>query len=141
MENSIQKIARPGALLAINLLFLMVWGFTGIAKFMEGKPVWFADKFGKTFLATFPGLTVTFWMLAVGEVAAFLLAAAALIKLEFLDRKPTVVLQSMLVWSLFLFVQLGLGQWITNEFTGGQQLFMYFAGTLVALGYVQAKRV
>jgi uncharacterized protein GlcG (DUF336 family) len=42
----------------------------------------------------------------------------------------------MLVWSLFVFVQLGFGQWLTGEFNGTAQLFAYFGGTLVALHYV-----
>jgi len=40
------------------------------------------------------------------------------------------------VWSLFVFVQLGFGQWLTADYNGTQQLFMYFCGTLIALGFV-----
>lgn len=132
---------RRAALLAINLLFLMVWGFTGFSKVAQGKPAWFADKFGATLLAKFPGLTATFWLLTVSELAAFGLSVAALLRLEFLERRPAAWLAAMLAWSLFVFLQLGLGQWITNEFTGAQQLFMYFAGTLVALQFVVLRRV
>lgn len=62
-ERSFQP-TRSAALLAIQLLFSMVWGFGGIGKVLSGKPDWFADKFGKTLLATFPGLTASFWLLA-----------------------------------------------------------------------------
>lgn len=127
---------RAATLLAINLLFLMVWGFTGVGKVLNGPPDWFPDKFGATILARFPGLGATFWILAVGEVAAFGLAGAALVRGEFLGRRPPLLLAAMLVWSLFLFVQLGLGQWLTSEFNATQQLFMYFCGTLLALGFV-----
>jgi hypothetical protein len=132
---------RRGALLAINLLFLMVWGFTGISKFMQGKPSWFEDKFGQTILAKVPGLTVTFWLLAGAEMLAFLLALGAIGGGEFLERqeRPPWILKSMLVWSLFVFVMLGFGQWLTNEFNGTAQLFAYFAGTLVCLHYVTAR--
>lgn len=127
---------RAAALLAINLLFLMVWGFTGIGKVIDGPPTWFPDKFGATLLASFPGLTATFWLLTFGEVLAFGLAAASLARGEFLGKRPPLLLTAMLVWSLFLFVQLGFGQWLTAEYTGTQQLFMYFCGTLIALGFV-----
>jgi hypothetical protein len=130
-------ISRCGALLAVNLLFLMIWGFTGIGKLMEGVPPWFGDKFGGTFVATFPGLTATFWILAISEVVAFGLAAAALITGEFLGKRSPTVLRLMLAWSLFVFVQLGFGQWLTSEFNATAQLFAYFAGTLVALIYVE----
>jgi hypothetical protein len=42
----------------------------------------------------------------------------------------------MLVWSLFVFIQLGFGQWLTSEFNGAFQLFVYFGVTLVALQLV-----
>ena len=136
MNPTLTRSLRAAALLAINLLFLMVWGFTGIGKLIDGPPAWFPEKFGATMLAKFPGLTATFWILAIGEVLAFGLAAAALVRGEFLGKRPPMLLAAMLVWSLFLFVQLGLGQWLTAEFNGTQQLFMYFCGTLIALGFV-----
>jgi hypothetical protein len=37
---------------------------------------------------------------------------------------------------LFVFVQLGFGQWLTAEYNGTHQLFMYFCGTLLALDFV-----
>lgn len=130
------RVLRTGALLAINFLFLMVWGFTGLGKLISGVPSWFGDKFGKTILASFPGLTATFWLLAISEVLAFALAAVALVRGEFLERRAPAFLQTMLVWSLFVFVQLALGQWLTAEYNGTQQLFMYFCGTLIALSFV-----
>jgi hypothetical protein len=138
MNSTSLPWARRAALLAINLLFLMVWGFAGLAK-LNGMPSWFDGKFGKTFLATFPGLTPSFWLLAAAEVLAFLLAAAALVRGDFLERRQPSLLIWMLVWSLFVFVQLGFGQWLTAEYNGTAQLFGYFAGTLIALHFVQAK--
>jgi hypothetical protein len=127
---------RQGTLLAINLLFLMVWGFAGLDKVIHGKPAWFADKFGKTILATFPGLTASFWLLTLTEMAAFALAVAALLRGEFLAKKEPKFLGATLVWGLFVFVQLGFGQWLTSEYNATHQLFMYFCGTLVALHVV-----
>ncbi|MFN0068481.1 MAG: hypothetical protein ACKVYV_12695 [Limisphaerales bacterium] len=137
MNHAFDLWMRRGALLAINLLFLMVWGVTGLAKLRTGRPAWMTEKFAGTWLATFPGVTVSFWLLTVSELAAFTLAAVALLRGEFLARREPRWLLAMLVWSLFVFVQLGLGQWLTGEFTGAHQLFMYFCGTLVALAWVQ----
>lgn len=131
-----RRLTRQGALLAINLLFLMVWGFAAFDKLIHGKPDWFADKFGKTVLATFPGLTASFWLLAMTELAAFALALAALLRGEFLNNKEPKFLGATLVWGLFVFVQLGFGQWLTAEYNATHQLFMYFCGTLVALHFV-----
>lgn len=129
------RIVRAGALLAINFLFLIIWGFAAIGKVINGMPSWFPDKFGKTFLAAFPGLTATFWLLALSELLALALAMAALARAEFLARKPAAFLQAMLAWSLFVFVELGFGQWLTSEFNGAFQQFMYFSGTLLALQF------
>jgi hypothetical protein len=122
---------RSGPLLAINLMFLIIWGFAGIGKIMSGMPAYFPDKFGPTFMAKFPGLAATFWMLAIAEFIGFALALVALARLEFL--KEPLWLARMLTWSLFVFLMLAFGQWLTNEFTGTFQQFCYFTGTLLAL--------
>jgi len=136
MSLYLPQVVRAGALLAIHLLFITVWGFAGISKVVNGMPSWFPGKFGKTFLGTFPGLTATFWLLALSELLALALAVVALVRGEFLERKPPAILPLMLTWSLFVFVQLGFGQWLTNEFNGAFQQFVYFSGTLLALHFV-----
>ncbi len=136
MNSKTTTLCRAGALLAINLIFLIVWGFTGFDKIHSGVPSWFGDKFDATFLAKFPGLTATFWMLAVSEVLAFILSLVSLCRGEFLGRRPPTFLSFMLVWSLFIFIQLSLGQWLTSEFNATAQLFTYFGITLLALKFV-----
>jgi hypothetical protein len=138
MNSAYPTWMRSAALLAINLLFLMVWGFTGLGKLFSGPPSWFPDKFGQTVLARFPGLTASFWLLALAELLAFALAAIALLRGEFINRRPPTWLTAMLTWSLFVFVQLGFGQWLTAEYNGTFQLFTYFGVTLVALQFVAA---
>lgn len=140
MNSRFPLLVRAGALLAINILFLILWGFAGIGKLIDGVPPWFEGKFGKTFFASFPGLTATFWLLALSELLAFGLAAIALFSGDFLGRKPAKLLPAMLVWSLFVFLQLGFGQWLTKEFNGAFQQFMYFSGTLLALQFVGATK-
>src|SRR5688572_3257776 len=105
MNATLPRLARIGSLLAINLLFLMVWGFTGLGKILSGVPSWFPDKFGPTFLARFPGLTATFWILAASEMLGFALAIVALFRGEFLAGRSPTWLALMLSWSLFVFIQ------------------------------------
>ncbi len=130
------RFLRPAALLAINLLYVMVWGFAGIGKMIDGMPAWFGDKFGKTILATFPGVSASFWILAPSELLGFILALSALARGEFLGRRPLVLLPGMLVWSLFVFLQLGFGLNLTSDFNGTFQQFMYGSGTTVSLIFV-----
>ncbi len=129
---------RPIALLAINLLFLMVWGFAGFDKALHGPPDWFLKKFGDTLLGRFPGATASFWWLAVNELAAFALAVGALARAEFLERRRPVLLPWTGAASLLVFVQLSFGLWLTADFTGGAQMFSYFAGTLICLHFILA---
>lgn len=136
MNATFLSFARGGALLAINLLFVMAWGFAGLGKLFDGMPSWFGDKFGPTILARFPGVTSSFWLLAAAEVLGFLLAVTALVRGEFLGRRPPTMLTLMLVWSLFVFVQLGFGVWLIADYTGTFQMFAYFGVTLVALQFV-----
>ena len=109
----IQRLLRAAALLAITAMYLTVWGFSGIGKLIAGYPQWFADKFGATLLATVPGLRAGYWILALSEVLGFALALGSLLRGEAFGRRPPVVLNAMLVWSLFVFVQLAFGQWLT----------------------------
>jgi hypothetical protein len=115
-----------------------MWGFAGISKVINGFPAWFPDKFGPTFLARFPGLHATFWILTVSELSAFTLAVISLISAEFLPKRAPRFLTVMLAWSLLVFVQLSFGQWLTSDFNATAQLFAYFAGTLIALIHVNA---
>lgn len=126
---------RSGPLLAINIFYLILWGFAGIGKIVAGYPEWFPQKFGATFMATFPGLKTTFWTLTAAEVAAFALSLVALIRLEFL-REP-LWLARMLAWSLFVFSMLAFGLWLTQDFVGAFQHFCYFSGTAMMLFIVQ----
>ena len=136
MNTTFPSCPRSGALLAINLVFLMMWGFAGVGKVFSGVPSWFGEKFGSTILARFPGLTASFWLLTAAELLAFALAFLALLRGEFLGRRPPTGLTAMLVWSLFVFIQLGFGQWLTAEYNGAFQLFAYFGVTLIALQFV-----
>jgi hypothetical protein len=136
MNVTLASLTRRGAFLAINLLFLMVWGFAGLGKVLNGIPIWFAPKFGQTVLARFPGLNASFWLLAGSELLAFALASIALLRGEFFGRRP-IFLTSMLVWSLLVFVQLSFGQWLTSDFNATFQQFTYFGVTLFALHFVK----
>jgi len=137
MDHFVARWAGPAVLLAINLLYIMIWGFAGISKLMDGQPAWFAEKFGPTVLGRFPGVTASFWLVAAAELLALILSVTALLRAEFLGRRGASWLTAALVMSLFVFLQLGFGQWLTREFNGAFQQFVYFGVTLVAIHYVQ----
>ncbi len=142
MNSRIQAILSGATLLAVNLLYFMVWGFAAIGKFREGMPAWFAEKFGGTLLGVFPGPRVAFWLLAAVEFVGLGLALVALCRGEFVrGNRGTPVLHATVVWSLFVFLMLGFGLWLTGDFNGGFQQFVYFTGTLLACQVVASNRV
>jgi len=137
MKVMLVSFPRIGALLAVNMLFLLMWGFAAIGKVRGGMPSWFNSKFGETILARFPGLPLSFWLLTGAELVALLLGAIALVRFEFLGRCRPTFLTAMLGWSLLVFVGLAFGQWLSADSNGASQIFIYFGITLFALHYVK----
>lgn len=135
------KLIRSGTLLAINLLLLSTWALAGPTKFGGGGvPQWFVDSFGKSFLATFPGMAVAYYSIAILETVAAVTALGALVKGEFVRQIRPIWLEATLVLSLIIFVQLGFGQRLIGDFDKAAMLFNYFAGTAVCLLLVKNLR-
>ena len=117
--------------LAITLLYVILWGLPGIGKLLAGGvPAWFSSTFSPTFLSTFPGLTISFYSIAILETVAAALALTSLLKGEWFKRKSLFFLQASLILSLFIFVQLLFGKALVREFDAIASLFSYFVGTL-----------
>lgn len=125
--------------LAIQLLIAVTFGLAAIAKwFPPGIPEHFKNQFGDTWLASLPGdLFLPFYTIAVLEAAAFLLAVASIVKLEWLSENSKTLLKACLVVSLFIFVILAYGLRLVGEFQGTANAFFYFGATLVALFLVE----
>jgi hypothetical protein len=137
--STFNRAIRAVTLLLITLLLMMTWGIGGISKLFAGAvPEWFSKQFGGTFLASFPGLTASFYSIALLETAAAVAALVSLLRAEFVrGGRPTFLYVTVLL-SLLLFVQLSLGKQIIGDFAGSHDLFMYFVGSLVALHTVRS---
>lgn len=121
------------------LLIVFTWGIAGAGKLASGGvPDWFTEQFGKTFLASFPGLAASFYSIAILETIAALAAVGSLVSGEpFRGRSPSLLYAALLL-SLLTFVQLNFGKQLLGDFDGVHDLFMYFAGTLVMLAAVRS---
>lgn len=132
------RLVRPAVFGLTALLLAMLWGFAGAGKlFSGGVPGWFTEQFGKTMLATFPGLSPSYYALAILESLGALLALASLLRGEPFRAASPVILYLALITSLLLFVQLAFGKQLLMDFDGVHDLFMYFAGTIIILGVVR----
>lgn len=121
------------------LLLAITWGIAAAGKlFSGGVPGWFTEQFGKTFLASFPGLAASFYSIALLEAVAALAALGSLLSGEFLRARSPVLLYAAVFLSLLLFVQLNFGKQLLADFDGTHDLFMYFAGTLVMFAAVRS---
>ena len=128
------RLTRATVLSLSALLLTLTWGVAGAGKLLAGGvPDWFAEQFVKTFLASFPGLTASFYSIAVLEGLAAVAAVVSLLRGEFLRNRPPTLLYAALFLSLLLFVQLNFGKQLLADFDGTHDLFMYFAGTVVLL--------
>lgn len=139
---AIDRVIKMTTNSMIAVMLAYTWGFTGFPKlFGDGVPEWFIKDFGSTFLADFPGMTLSFYSIALAECIAALLAVAALVRMEFLPKVRPLMLQVALLFSMALFVQLGFGKRMISEHTGAFQLYMYTVGALMmllAVRYVDA---
>lgn len=132
---------RTAVFLLVAILLTFTWVLTGVGKFMsEGVPPWFQEQFGKSLLAAFPGLTASYYSIAVLEVIAALVSIGSLLSFEWLSRRPPILLQISLVLSMLTFLVLGFGKRLVADHAGAHDLFMYFAATLVMLMAVRGFR-
>lgn len=120
--------------LTTALLLVVTLGLAGLNKLMSGGvPGFFTERFGGTFLASFPGIPASYYSIAILEAVIGLVALASVLKGEWLGRRTMPVLKLALGLSLVIFLQLGFGLRLVQDNDGAHNLFMYFAGTLVAL--------
>ncbi len=117
-------------LLPVYALFLYTWIITGASKlFGAGVGESFKTDFGSTFLASFPGLTVTYYQIAVFELIAGVLFLVSLAKLEFLPKRAKTFLELGLFMSMVNFAMLGFGLRLIGRNDGAASLFFYFGAT------------
>lgn len=132
------RFVRSVVFISVTLLLLITWGFGGVSKLLAGGvPEWFTKTFSETFLAGFPGLTASFYSIALLETLAGVLAFGSLVRGECIRAVRPALLYAALCLSLLLFVQLNFGNQLISNNSATHDLYMYFAGTLVMLGTVR----
>ncbi|MCW5937072.1 MAG: hypothetical protein KIT11_07190 [Fimbriimonadaceae bacterium] len=122
---------RSAPLFLVALLLAVLWFQMILPKWTGGGvPPQFHEMFANTFLAQFPGTTVAFYMIAVMETVAFLLAALSLVRGEFLGQRSPVLLKWALAVSSLTFIKLGFGLRLVMDSQGGFQQYVYAVGAL-----------
>lgn len=126
--------------LALYFVFGQTFLLSSWSKFTGGGvPEFFVKEFEKTFLATFPGLTVAYYSIATLEGLVVVLLLISLFSADWRPDKATKDwLKVAIATAAFVFGVLGFGLNLTDSYSQAAELFAYFGATLVAWLVVSA---
>lgn len=132
------RIAHYIKYFAIYFLLMNVMGIASIGKLQgllsgAGAPEFLQTTFEGTFLATFPGVTVAWWIIALVELAVAILTIISIVRLEFLPSRRKSWLMLALSVSLVTFAILAFGQNLVSEHEAVASLYTYFGATVVMM--------
>lgn len=134
MNDVIERLTLPLVRISAALLLCVTWVIPAWNKLSSGGvPGFFTERFGATFLASFPGITVSYYSIALLEALAGLLAVGSLAAGEFLPGKKAPLIKSAALLSILVFIQLGFGLRLTGDNDGAASLFTYSVGAFVLL--------
>jgi hypothetical protein len=136
------RIAHYVKYFAIYFLLLNVMGLASIGKFQgllsgAGAPEFLQQTFANTFLATFPGVTLAWWIIAILEFAVAVIVVISIIRLEFLPSRRKSWLMLALAVSLVTFAVLAFGQNLVEQHEAVASLYTYFGATVIMMVMVR----
>lgn len=125
-------IARNLSFLAIYAVYGLTFLLAGGSKFKEKKvPDWFRNQFESSLMAKFPGISVSYWSIALLEILVPCILVVSLLKMEFAVGANHFFLQIAISLASLIFAMLGFGLRLVGDFQGAANLFFYFTGTLI----------
>ena len=128
---NMQKFFNHVILIPIYIVEIYTWLMAGGEKILGPVPENFSKAFGGTFLSVFPGLTITYYQIAIMEIFTALLFMASLMRCEFFNGQP----RPLLNWGMWLatlnFAMLGFGMRLVGNYQGAADLFFYLGANLV----------
>lgn len=132
------RIAHYIKYFAIYFLLLNIMGLASIGKIQgllsgAGAPEYLQQTFANTFLSTFPGVTLAWWIIALLEFAVAVLAIISIIRLEFLPTRRKSWLMLSLAVSLGVFAVLAFGQNLVEQHDAVATLYTYFGATVIMM--------
>lgn len=134
MNDIIDRLTLPLVRISAALLLCVTWILPAWNKLSGGGvPSFFAERFGTTFLASFPGLTISFYSIAILEAIAGLLAVGSLVTGEFLPGKKAPLLKAAALLSALVFIQLGFGLRLSGDNDGAANLYGYTIGAFILI--------
>jgi hypothetical protein len=127
-------------LTAYGLVIASIYAVIGPLFFMSGKEkVFFAapdgivKMFSGTFVSTFPGTGVAWFLIGLVELVVVAGLVISLVRGEFLPSRPKSWLLTSIALSMFTYALVAFGDTITGQYDGTASLFTYFATSGVLL--------
>ena len=127
-------IAYWVTLVSVYFLVGVLFFYSGKGKLFDGHgkpPPAIEQQFEGTFVATFPGVNVLWWILSILEFSIFVILCVSLLTGEFLPRRRKRILLVGLSLALFTFACLSFGQTATGNNAGTASLYSYFGATAI----------
>jgi hypothetical protein len=124
---------------SVYFLVGVLFFYSAKGKLIDGHgkpPPAIEQQFQGTFVATFPGIDVIWWILSILEFSIFVLLAVSLALGEFLPSRRKRVLLVGLSLALFTFACLSFGQTATGNNAGSASIYTYFGMTAIVFGLV-----
>jgi len=121
-------------LVAVYFLVGVLFFYSGKGKLFDGHgkpPPAIEQQFQGTFVATFPGIDVLWWILSILEFSIFLILALSFVTGEFLPHRRKHLLLVGLSLALFTFACLSFGETATGATSGTASLYTYFGVTAI----------
>lgn len=115
------------------ILLLLTFGQAALEKILDGGvPSWFTTQFQNTFMATLPGLTISYYSILGLELSTALLILVGLARREFLLLCTPKFLTAGFLLAQITFITLGFGLRLTQKYNDAAQLFAYTVLTFIA---------
>lgn len=139
MTLSVQgRIAHYVKYFAIYFLMLNVMGIASLGKLQgllsgAGAPAFLEETFAGTLLASIPGVTIAWWILALVELLVAVLVIVSIVRLEFIPEKRKSWLMLALSVSLLTYALLAFGQNSVANHEGVASLYTYFGATVIMM--------
>lgn len=135
-----RKIAHYIKYLAIYFVFFQTFALSSWSKWTSGgTPEFFKKQFEHTFLASFPGLETSYYLIATMEGIVAILVVVSFFTGDWLHSHPRKDwLKLAIAAATLTFGALGFGENLSDDYSGAAQLFAYFGAALVAWLVVSA---
>jgi hypothetical protein len=136
-ESSLaDRVAYWLAVASIYGAFGFLWYYSAYQKFVGDSakmPDELKESFDGTLLDAFPGLDVSWFLLALLQAIAFVGIAASIVSREFMPSRRKPILLSTIGLSLAIFALLMFGANMTANHDTVQGLFTYFGTSVLVL--------